>query len=147
MPRKACLNVSCQVKLCDFSSLRKHINERRCKILFPVIPALPTPPSVRTNGDTNTLRPEQQDAPLASSQTPNTELGNNSIPQNNPISQTELENQPLPAQEVTPSEQHQGSEPCDKEEHLPYYCRSRVPVPCWLSSLKMRHFTWRIVDG
>ena len=25
----------CKVKLCDFSSLRKHINEQRCKVLYP----------------------------------------------------------------------------------------------------------------
>ena len=36
----------CHVKLCDFSSLRKHINEHRCRVLFPTQPLVetPTPP-------------------------------------------------------------------------------------------------------
>ena len=41
----------CNVKLCDFSSLRKHINERRCKVLFPVHStpiAQPPPPRTAT---------------------------------------------------------------------------------------------------
>ncbi|CAE7226209.1 unnamed protein product, partial [Symbiodinium natans] len=32
----------CKVKLCDFSSLRKHINEQRCKVLYPTRRAGPT---------------------------------------------------------------------------------------------------------
>ena len=36
----------CQVKLHDFSSLRKHINEHRCRVLFPTQPLAeaPAPP-------------------------------------------------------------------------------------------------------
>ena len=33
----------CHVKLCDFSSLRKHINEHRCRVLFPTQPLVETP--------------------------------------------------------------------------------------------------------
>ena len=33
----------CNTKLCDFSSLRKHINEKRCKVLYPVHPHQPPP--------------------------------------------------------------------------------------------------------
>ena len=33
----------CRTKLCDFSSLGKHINERRCRVLFPVAHHNPSP--------------------------------------------------------------------------------------------------------
>ena len=38
----------CHTKLCDFSSLRKHINKRRCRVLFPVHPQ---PQMLLTNPD------------------------------------------------------------------------------------------------
>ena len=52
----------CHAKLCDFSSPRKHINERRCKVLFPAHPQSqapsthPGPPKVSNPAQTENLR-------------------------------------------------------------------------------------------
>ena len=116
----------CQVKLCDFSSLRKHINERRCKVLFPVAPMLPPPPHLQTTSDTNTTKEGKQEQPPTTRQPAAPEIDAKTIPQDYQVNLPKSQNLPVVAQGAELEVQHQGQEPLELEEHLPYYCRTRV---------------------
>ena len=54
----------CNTKLYDFSSLRKHINDKRCKVLFPIHPHQPPPPHYTTVSVDNDKPPNTPTNPV-----------------------------------------------------------------------------------
>ena len=128
----------CNAKLCDFSSLRKHINERRCKVLFPVHPnqlpppsqsaaakvdhdRLPSTPANLVNHPSHESRSYCGDRPNAP---------NPSDPENPQL--TRNVPNPQPPDGPSPATVHEqpasnsGQPPTHEEEQLPYFRRPRV---------------------
>ena len=124
----------CHTKLRDFSSLRKHINERRCKVLFPVHPRsqvpspYPGPPQFSNPTQTENLHlpstTNTSDTPNAKDETSGSYVNR---PEATPAA-TVRQSKDVAGQKQKEQRDasHSGREPTEFEEHLPYFRRTRV---------------------
>ena len=127
----------CNTKLYDFSSLRKHINDKRCKVLFPIHPHQPPllhytavsvdndkPPNTPTNPadyPSHRSRPycsNHPDAPTPWSP-PNPQLARSLL-------SSQTTDDPGPAAVYAQPALSLGQQPPPDEEQLPYFQRPRV---------------------
>ena len=129
----------CNVRLCDFSSLRKHINERRCKVLFPIHPAQHTQTQALFNA-TNSMHNDHMHNPSQTNETNITKDPEEPHPQpeppgfNRPGTSTPTPMVPIPAQTYSsdsanahqPMPPDSGREQMPAEEYQPYFCRTHV---------------------
>ena len=130
----------CDVKLCDFSSLRKRINERRCKVLFPVHStpiAQPPPPRTATiNADQGRSQSAPKRLVTHSSHDPHSSCGarpstlNLSDPENTQTATNapnpNHQNRSSPTVVNQQTESSSGQPQMHAEGHLPYFCRTHV---------------------
>ena len=117
----------CHVKLCDFSSLFKHINEHRCRVLFPTQPLTETPapphpnPHESPSHDTHAIIavPDKPNSPPAHTQNPH------SHPPSPPRESMYHSNVPTPT-EPPPSPHLGPTTLTTQEDGLPYFRRPHV---------------------